>query len=79
MARIKFVGNELRLNSGKLLAIVEPDVKYPKMWRVRIPDGSVSDMANLTRIKDAAQSLALDRLNVDVSPDQSGRRTKVAA
>jgi hypothetical protein len=30
-----------------------PDSVYPGMWRVRWPDGSVSDFANLTRVNDA--------------------------
>jgi hypothetical protein len=30
-----------------------PDPVYPGMWRVRWPDGRLSDMANLTRAKDA--------------------------
>ena len=30
-----------------------PDSVYPGMWRVRWPDGRVSDLANLTRINDA--------------------------
>jgi hypothetical protein len=30
-----------------------PDATHPSMWRVRWPDGSLSDMTNLTRAKDA--------------------------
>jgi hypothetical protein len=34
---------------------VEPDEKYPTiMWRIRSSDGSLSEMANLARAKDAA-------------------------
>jgi hypothetical protein len=33
-----------------------PDAKYPGMWRVRWPDGSLSDIVNLTRAKDALAS-----------------------
>jgi hypothetical protein len=29
------------------------DAKYPNMYRLRLPDGSLSDMVNLTRAKDA--------------------------
>jgi hypothetical protein len=36
------------------LAEVVPDANWPGMWRVRSPDGGLSDMANLTRAKDAA-------------------------
>ena len=32
---------------------VVPDEAHPGMWRVRWPDGRVSDMTNLTRAKDA--------------------------
>ena len=37
---------------------VVPDAVYPGMWRVVLPDGSLSDMANLTRAKDAAVVMA---------------------
>ena len=33
---------------------VIPDAIHLSMWRVQWPDGSLSDMANLTRAKDAA-------------------------
>jgi hypothetical protein len=33
---------------------IEPDKHYPQMWRVRYPNGSLSDMVNRTRAKDAA-------------------------
>jgi hypothetical protein len=33
------------------------------MYRIRRPDGSLSDMLNKTRAKDAAISLALQALN----------------
>ena len=39
--------------SGRHAAIV-PDGKYAGMWRVKLTDGSLSDMVNLTRAKDAA-------------------------
>jgi hypothetical protein len=45
------------------LAIVEPDAKYPTLYRIRYPDGHLSDMVNLTRAKDAACCLALRSLN----------------
>ena len=32
---------------------VVPDAAHPDMWRVRWPDGRLSDIANLTRVKDA--------------------------
>ena len=33
------------------------DTKYPGMWRVQYPDGSLSDMFNLTRAKALLQHL----------------------
>ena len=30
-----------------------PDSVYPSLWRVRWPDGRVSDLANVTRVNDA--------------------------
>jgi hypothetical protein len=32
---------------------LEPDANWPGMWRVRWRDGTLSDMVNLTRAKDA--------------------------
>jgi hypothetical protein len=53
-------GSELRLNVGGRstgIAVV-PDNKWPAMWRVRTPDGRLSDMVNLTRTKNAAVAVA---------------------
>jgi hypothetical protein len=36
---------------------IEPDKTWPDMWRVRLPNGSISDMTNLTRAKDYVISL----------------------
>lgn len=36
------------------------DTVYPNMWRVRRPNGALSDFVNLTRAKDAALAM-LDR------------------
>jgi hypothetical protein len=56
-----FDGLTLRLKSGRILAAVVPDDKWPDMYRVRI-GRDISDMANLSRAKDAALSLALSEL-----------------
>ena len=58
-------GRQLRLFSsrGRVLASIEPDQTWPGMWRVRLPDGNLTDMVNLSRAKDAAVSLALGALN----------------
>jgi hypothetical protein len=37
----------------KLDRRIVPDKRWSGMYRIRRPDGSVSDMANLARIKDA--------------------------
>ena len=46
-----------RRRSGLKLPI-EPDPIWPGMWRVRLPNGQLSDMVNLTRANDAAVVLA---------------------
>jgi hypothetical protein len=52
---------------GRPLASVEPDKDLPGKWRVRMPDGHVTDMVNLTRAKDAALSLASAALDRECS------------
>jgi hypothetical protein len=37
---------------------VVPDPEWPAMYRVRSPDGSLTDMVNLTRARDAARCFA---------------------
>ena len=44
----------------KRVASVVLDGKYPGMWRVQRPDGSLTDMVNLTR---ANMALVVDWLN----------------
>jgi hypothetical protein len=58
-------GRQLRLlsNRGLMMANIEPDQIWPGMWRVRPPDGYLTDMVNQSRAKDAAASLALGVLN----------------
>jgi hypothetical protein len=36
-----------------------PDSDYPQLYRLRLPDGSLSDLVNLTRAKDAARSYGM--------------------
>jgi hypothetical protein len=36
---------------------IVPDKHYPGMYRLRLPDGSLSDIVNLTRAKDALAAL----------------------
>src|SRR5262245_40384758 len=49
--------------SAKPLLHVVPDKTYAGMWRVKYRDGSLSDMANLTRAKDAGRANALTILH----------------
>jgi hypothetical protein len=42
---------------------VVPDGVWPGMWRIRHPDGRLSDMANLTWVKDGAIAMAMRLLD----------------
>ena len=46
----------LRRKPPKLDPRIVPDPKWPGMYRIRRPDGSLSDMANLTRCRDVHRS-----------------------
>jgi hypothetical protein len=48
--------------SGPILHVI-PDETYPKMWRIKRSNGSLSDMANLTWARDGALTVALRILN----------------
>jgi hypothetical protein len=54
-------GNELRLFSSgeRVLAAIKPDQIWLDMRLARLLDGRPTDMANLSRAKDSAASLAL--------------------
>jgi len=70
--------NLTMLKSGRhVVATIEPDSKWPGMWRVRC-GGSLSDMVNLSRAKDAAISITLSDLNAldrrDEPPKRADRR-----
>jgi hypothetical protein len=41
------------VSNRQLRSKVVPDSTYPNMYRVRWPDGRLSDMVNLTRANDA--------------------------
>ena len=41
-------------SSKKPLAAIEPDPVHPHMWRARMPTGTLSDLCNKIRAKDAA-------------------------
>jgi hypothetical protein len=50
------------------MATLEPDARWPGMWRVRF-GGELSDMVNLARAKDTAASTVLRQLNADYRTD----------
>jgi hypothetical protein len=50
---------------SRVLLQVAPDLTHSGMWRIRHPDGRLSDLVNLSRAKDAATSLAVGILNAD--------------
>jgi hypothetical protein len=54
---------QLCSRSGRLLATIEPVREWPGLYRVRLADGTLTDVVNLTRARDAAQVLALEALN----------------
>ena len=63
--RNDLVWDGLKLKLGaRVMATIEPDANWPGMWRVRF-GGMLSDMANLSRAKDAAISIVLRGLNAN--------------
>ena len=52
---------------------IEPDSKYPDMWRVRLLDGSLSDMMSRVRAKDAAACIALRDANAPLTSKLKGK------
>ena len=69
--RNDLVWDSLKLRLGaRVAATIEPDANWPGMWRVRF-GGKLSDMANLSRAKDAAIFLALSKLNGGSHADKS--------
>jgi hypothetical protein len=65
-------GNDLVFRR-RIVASIEPDSKYPNMWRVRLPGGHVTDMVNLTRAKDAAVSLVAAEMAAAAPPIRPNR------
>jgi hypothetical protein len=61
--RLRWDGPALKLNGkGKALANIEPDSRYPSMWRVQLPGGQ-SSMVNQSRARVAAMAHVLALLN----------------
>jgi hypothetical protein len=59
-------GDRLALKGGRRgspAVEIVPDDSCPGVWRVRKQDGSLSDMVNRTRARDAARSILLGILN----------------
>ena len=49
---------------GKIRTVdrrIVPDAIYPGMYRIRLSDGSLTDMVNLTRAKDAVRDCSQDQ------------------
>jgi hypothetical protein len=63
---LEWRGNNLcRVGRRTGIVSIEQDEIYPSMWRVRLPDGRLTDMVNLSRARDAARSAALSILNTE--------------
>jgi hypothetical protein len=71
---LKWHGRKLRLKAGCLLATVEPDRRWVGMFRIRLQNGQLTDIVNITRAKDAAIALAL----ADLNRIAYGRRARTA-
>jgi hypothetical protein len=61
--RLKWNGRGLFFGQRRIMTI-EPDTVHASMFRVRRSDGSLTDLVNLTRAKDAATGIGLDTLNM---------------
>jgi hypothetical protein len=57
---------------------VVQDKRYPTMWRTRSPNGTLSDMVNRTRAKDAALAMFDRDLRVPASPTEARPLRKTA-
>jgi hypothetical protein len=49
-----------RLGAPSLPPRLVPDERHPGMYRLRLPDGRLSDMVNLTRARDALAAIRDD-------------------
>jgi hypothetical protein len=68
-----------RHGSHRVLIRIERGSQYPNMWRVVRPDGSLTDMVNMTCAKDAAMSLALRAFNAPVVAKIRGKTSPLEA
>ena len=69
----RWKGDKLLAGSKNTGAKIITDSQWPGMFRVEYPPGTVSDMTNLTRARDAAISIVAHHLN------QEARKTGVEA
>jgi hypothetical protein len=44
---LTWTGKELRYR-GRTLATIEPDAEWPRLYRVRLPNGDLTDLVNWT-------------------------------
>jgi hypothetical protein len=68
---LEWMGDRLVVRGGgrhSPVATIIPDGQWPGMWRVKRPDGTVSDMVNRARARDAARSILLTVLNSQETP-----------
>jgi hypothetical protein len=78
-ANLIWDGDQLyRAGSRRPLLTLIRDEKYPCMWRVRMPDGRLSDIANRTWAKEAAAAIALSILKARETA-REGRTEATAA
>jgi hypothetical protein len=63
----------LERRATPLLHVVR-DKTYEGMWRIRFADGSLSDMTNLTRAKDAGRCIAQAALNTELRYRQKAQQ-----
>ena len=65
--QLNWNGNRLRHGTRLSGYEIVQDKTYPTMWRVRQPNGALSDIVNLSRAKDAAMGMLVRDLNVRIS------------
>jgi len=70
---LKWADNELRLISDHLLATLERDGARPSLWRIRLPDGHLTEAVDQDQARAAAVSLALESLALTGLASKPGR------
>jgi hypothetical protein len=60
---LQWRGDKLMLGTRNTGVKTIPESKWPGMFRVEYPPGTISDMVNLSRARDAAVYIVTDRLN----------------